>query len=462
MYHWLVWNVLFPLHERVKGHATVEILRAMEAADRLSRSELEQLRADKLRAFIDYCYTHVPYVRARMRERGLSPAQIREPADLAQLPVMTKADVREHAGSLRSDIAGNLSSCSSGGSTGQPLVFELSKRRIASRVACRQRVSRWWGVSAGDPELAIWGSPIEVTRQDRLRGIRDRLLSTRLLSAYELSDSTMCRYLDTIERGGFRQIFAYPSAVSLLCRYAKKQGRNLRRAGVKVVFVTSEVLYPHQRELISETFNCPVANGYGGRDSGFISHECPQGGMHIMADAMIVETVDSNGRPVPPGQAGEIVVTDLYSRELPFLRYVTGDIGVLSNQRCQCGRSLPLFSSIEGRSNDSVVTPDGRIMHGQSLVSLVMEIEGIEQFRIHQKHTDYFHVQIVRNDRFRSDSEDRIRRSWSERLRAPLRITFEYVASIPAERSGKFRHIVSDVSAEQKAPVVEKDGVPIA
>jgi phenylacetate-CoA ligase len=445
MSRWIAWNIVFRLHERVKGHATFRILKDMEAVDRLSPEELRQVESEKLREFIAYCYQHVPYVRARMNETGISPADIRAPEDLALLPVMTKADVRRNREQLRSAIAGRLTPFSSGGSTGEPLIFDLSKRRIASRVACRQRVARWWGLSVGVPELAIWGSPLEVTKQDWLRGVRDRLLSTRLLSAYEMNESTMSRYLDVLETGVWRQIFAYPSTLYLLCLHAQKQGRNLRRAGIRTVFVTSEMLFPYQRERITETFGCPVANGYGGRDSGFIAHECPQGGMHLMADAVITEIVDTQGRPVPPGEPGEIVVTDLYSHEAPFIRYATGDIGVLSQQNCSCGRPLPLLERLDGRANDSIATPDGRFMHGQSVVGLVMEIEGIEQFRIFQKSVERFHIQIVRNENFSPNAEEKIRKTWSDRLRAPLQITFEYPESLPVERSGKFRYIVSEV-----------------
>ena len=449
MHRWLVWNFIFPLQERVKGHPTLAILKEMEQADHLSTVELEELQRKKLREFINYCYAHVSYVRAQMNEAGVAPADIQTPADLVRLPLMRKADVRSHRKELASDIAGKLPSFSSGGSTGEPLVFDLSKRRIASRVACRQRVSRWWGTSVGLSEVALWGSPLELTRQDWIRGLRDRAMATQLLSAYELNDPTMSGYLDVLEKRRFRQIFAYPSAIYLLCRHAFKEGRDLRKLGTQVVFVTSEVLYPHQRDLIVRTFGCSVANGYGGRDSGFIAHECPRGGMHLMADAMVTEIVDAKGQPVPPGESGEIVVTDLYSHEFPFLRYATGDIGSLSAHSCPCGRPLPLLASLEGRSNDSIVTPDGRIMHGQSVVALLMEVEGIEQFRICQKRVDHFHVQIVRNERFREQCETQIRKRWCDRLRAQVDLTFEYVRVFPPERSGKFRHIVSELPVEQ-------------
>ena len=96
MHRWLTWNVLFPLHELVKGHRTFSILHEMEAADCLSWSELQSLRQQKLTGFLQYCHAHVPYVRAAMDARGLRPADIRSVEDLSLLPVMTKADVHEN------------------------------------------------------------------------------------------------------------------------------------------------------------------------------------------------------------------------------------------------------------------------------------------------------------------------------------------------------------------------------
>jgi phenylacetate-CoA ligase len=445
MYRWLVWNVFFRLHEQAKGHSTYRFLREMEAADRLPAGGLEELRRRKLAHLLDYGYLHVPFVKARMTEAGIRPSDIHEPADLRFLPLMRKADVRANRQALRSDAAGKLSSFTTGGSTGDPLIFELAKRRVASRVACRQRTSRWWGVSVGDPELALWGAPVELTRQDAIRNLRDRFLATRLLSAFEMNEATMSRYLDILQAGRYRQVFGYPSALYLLCCHARKEGRNLREAGVRVAFVTGEVLFPHQRELIAESLNCPVANGYGGRDSALIAHECPQGGMHILADAVILEVVDSNGEPVPPGEAGELVITDLYSHEVPFIRYATGDVGVVSQRRCPCGRALPLLERIEGRSNDIIVAPDGRMINSLALIYGVREIEGVEQFRIRQTAVDRFHVELVTNARFSPASEDRIRAAWTQLLRAPLTVTFEHRRELSRDPSGKFRHVVSEV-----------------
>jgi phenylacetate-CoA ligase len=445
MYRRLVRDVLFPLQEWAKGHPTLRMLREMQALELLTVGEVEQFRAARLQELLRYTYSHVPYVRNMMEQAGLEPADIQCPADLGRLPILTKSDIRNNREQLHSRLATKLVLFSTGGSTGAPLLFDLSLARIGAAMACRQRVMRWWDLSVGDREFALWGSPVEVTRQDRLRSLRDKLLRSQLFSAFEMSEAVMSRYLDLLEKHRYRTIFAYPSSIYLLCMHAGKQGRNLRRLGIKTVFVTGEVLFPHQRELISETLNCPVANGYGGRESGFVAHECPQGGMHIMADATIVETVDSSGHTVAEGEPGEIVVTDLNSREAPFIRYATGDIGVLSSRKCPCGRPLPLLEKIEGRTTDFVLAPDGTILHALSVIYILREIEGIEQFRIRQKAVDRFHVQLVRNQRYRFESESRIRDGLRTRLRAPVEVAIEYLPTLPPEPSGKFRQVICEL-----------------
>jgi phenylacetate-CoA ligase len=449
MHRWLVWHVFFPLHEWAKGHPSFRILKDMEATVSFSLPQLEELRARKLRALLEYGWANVPYVQRILREACLSPSDIQGPADLVRLPIMRKADVRKNRDEMRSRIAGKLTSFSTGGSTGEPLLYDLPKERIASWIACRQRIMRWWGLSAGDKEYAIWGSPVEVTRQDRLRTLRDKLLATQLLSAFEMNDETMDRYLGLLLKGDCRTIFSYPSSIYLLCMHARKKGVDLRNTGIKVVFVTGEVLFPHQRAVITETLNCEVGNGYGGRDSGFVCHECPQGSMHIMADATVVEIIDPGGNRVPDGETGEIVVTDLYSREVPFIRYATGDVGALSSKTCSCGRALPLIDKIQGRTTDFIVAPDGTILHALSVIYIIRELDGVAQFRIRQKSVDSLHVQLVTNGQFRPEYESRIREGLRQRLHAPIEVTIEYLPFMPPERSGKFRHVVSEVPIDR-------------
>ena len=225
-------------------------------------------------------------------------------------------------------------------------MFYMGPDRVSHDVAAKWRATRWWGVDIGDPEIVVWGSPIELNAQDRVRQLRDRLLRTELLPAFDMSEANLDRFIERIKARRPKMLFGYPSALAYIARHAERRNERLDGLGIKVAFVTSECLYDHQRQQIEKTFGCRVANGYGGRDAGFIAHECPEGSLHITAEDLVVELVDSEGRVVPAGEPGEIVVTHLATRDFPFLRYRTGDVGVLDDRACACGRGLPTLREV--------------------------------------------------------------------------------------------------------------------
>jgi phenylacetate-CoA ligase len=222
--------------------------------------------------------------------------------------------------------------------------------------------------------------------------------------------------------------------------------------GIRVAFVTSERLYDDQRRDIEQVFGCPVANGYGGRDAGFIAHQCPHGSLHVTAEDIVVEIVGPDGRALPAGQSGEIVVTHLATRDFPFIRYRTGDVGVLDDKPCACGRGLPVLKEIQGRSTDFVVAADGTVMHGLALIYTLRDIPGLRQFKVVQESTALTRVQIVPGPGCDVHAATvRIRRDFAARLGRAVQVHVDVVDAIPAERSGKFRYVVSHVAVPQAA-----------
>jgi phenylacetate-CoA ligase len=217
--------------------------------------------------------------------------------------------------------------------------------------------------------------------------------------------------------------------------------------GIRVAFVTAERLYDDQKALISKTFGCRVANGYGGRDSGFIAHECPEGGMHVTAEDVVLEIVDRNGRSLPHGESGEIVVTHLATEDFPFVRYRTGDIAALDDRKCPCGRGLPLLKDIQGRTTDFVVATDGTVMHGLALVYVLRDTPGIEAFKIIQESLEQTRVLLIPGPGYTQAAGGAIERALKARLGESVRIIVDEVPRIAPERSGKFRYVVSHVDA---------------
>jgi phenylacetate-CoA ligase len=220
--------------------------------------------------------------------------------------------------------------------------------RVSHDVAAKWRATRWWGVDIGDPEIVVWARRSSSARRIVYASCAIRLLRTEILPAFDMSEANLDRFIERIKGQTSEDAVRLPSALAFIARHAEKRNVRLDGLGIRVAFVTSECLYDHQRRQIEKTFGCRVANGYGGRDAGFIAHECPEGSLHITAEDLIVELVDAEGRVVPAGEGGRDRRDAPRDARLPFLRYRTGDVGVLDNRACACGRGLPTLREVQG------------------------------------------------------------------------------------------------------------------
>ncbi|MBL0351986.1 MAG: phenylacetate--CoA ligase family protein [Dechloromonas sp.] len=448
LYTGLVANILFPIQEKLKKHDTLVIRKVMDDSQWWSSDRLEKYRLERLRSMLVKVKKHVPYYRDCFAGLGFKPEEINSLADLQKLPLLTKAIIRTEGDRMKSDIAQGLARFNTGGSSGEPLIFFIGTERVSHDVAAKWRATRWWDVDIGDPEIVVWGSPIELGTQDRVRGIRDKLMRTELMPAFQMNEANLNQFVARIRERHPKMLFGYPSAISHIAAHAKKRGIALNDLGIKVVFCTSERLYDHQREAISSAFACPVANGYGGRDAGFIAHECPAGGMHITAEDIIVEIIDENGSIQPTGIAGEIVVTHLATSDFPFIRYRTGDVGSLSTEKCACGRGLPLLKEIQGRSTDFVIATDGTVMHGLALIYILRDLPGVRSFKVIQESRQLTNVLLVIGPEFQSEMIGKIIEGFKQRLGSSAEIKVQTVENIPPEKSGKYRYVISRI--EQK------------
>ncbi|MDO9315430.1 MAG: AMP-binding protein [Burkholderiaceae bacterium] len=453
LYTAFISKVLFPLHERLKDHSTVAAHRQLEETQWWSADQLLSLQLERLRSLLSEAGRHVPYYRDLFRTQGFDPTQLGSVADLQRLPFLTKPLIRTHVEHLKHAHVRGLARFNTGGSSGEPLIFFIGNERVSHDVAAKWRATCWWGVDIGDPEIVVWGSPIELGSQDRIRALRDRLLRTELLPAFEMSEAKLDGFIAAIRARRPKMLFGYPSALTHIARHAERCGQRMDDLGIKVAFVTSERLYDEQRATISRVFGCPVANGYGGRDAGFIAHECPHGGMHLTTEDVIVEIVDREGKVLPPGQAGEVVVTHLATREYPFIRYRTGDVAVLDDSRCACGRGLPMLREIQGRTTDFVVAADGTVMHGLALIYVLRDLPGLRQFKIIQESQLETRVLLVTDPGFDAALLEDLPRKIRARLGDAVHVAVEQVDDIPPERSGKFRYVVSRVEIASQGEV---------
>jgi phenylacetate-CoA ligase len=441
---------LYRAQEAAMRRPTFALLDEIEQTQWLPRAGIEALQTQRLNQLLAAALAHSPWHAARLRTAGLDGAVEAGAvtlANLARLPTMDKRDARENVEQLVwRGVPGGVFPYTTGGSSGEPLIFHFGRTRQASDAAGRMRARRWWGVEPGEREAYLWGAPVELNKTDRIKTLRDRLVNQLVLNAFAMSPARMDDYLDALQAWRPRCLYGYASSVALLAAHAEARQRRAQWSGLRVICTTGEPLYPHQRELIARVFGAPVANEFGSRDIGFTAHEAPDGQMLLMSESHIVEVMDEAGRAVAPGESGEAVITGLTSAAQPFIRYRTGDVLRFAAEPAAGGQGLHVIAEVSGRQTDFVVAADGRMMHALALIYVLRAAPGIAQFKCIQHTPRNLEVQIVPDARWSDAGREAVIGGLRARLGEPLEIELRLLDAIPPEASGKHRYVVSHVA----------------
>lgn len=427
---------------------TFAYLKELEKSQFLSREEIEVLQFHKLKNLLTLAQQHSPWHAKHISSAGIelnsdTPLTL---SDLQLLPTMDKADALKNRQQIAwMDVPGGAYQYNTGGSSGQPLIFYYGRWRQASDAAGRIRARSWFGVNVGDPEVYLWGAPVELNKTDNIKSIRDRLLNQLVLNAFEMSHENMARYAQAIQVFNPKCIYGYASSIALLAGYIQSNGKKLNIPKLRVVCTTGEPLYPQQRILIQEVFGVPVANEFGSRDIGFTAHESADGQMLLMSESIIMEVLDANGEAVTPGESGEAVLTGLCSDAQPFIRYRTGDIVKLSDQQSSDGKGLHVIDEVSGRTTDFIVKSNGTIMHALAIIYILRAIDGLAEFKFIQHSIDSVEVIYVASPKWDNTAGIQIETELKKRLGDSIQVQMSPVEKIPTEASGKYRYVISHV-----------------
>ncbi|MEJ2645721.1 MAG: phenylacetate--CoA ligase family protein [Gammaproteobacteria bacterium] len=446
----LVKRLVYPLHERILRRATFAYLGDLEQSQWLGRRELEAVQLQKLTGLLAAAREHSPWHAERIAAAGLDlrpggPSVSFD--DLRRLPLMTKADCAANRERMvwRS-VPGGAFRYTTGGSSGEPLVFYFGRERQASDAAGRMRARRWWGVDVGDKEVYLWGAPVELAKTDRIKTLRDRLFNQLVLNAFDMSPQRIDAYIAQLSAFRPRCVYGYASSLALLAARARDRGVDMRSRHLRVVCTTGEPLYPQQRELIESVFGVPAANEFGSRDVGFTAHQSPDGQMLLMSESIILEILDPNGRPVSPGEVGEAVMTGLCSNAQPFIRYRTGDMVRATDESCRSGRGLHVLGEVMGRTTDFVVSADGTVMHALAVIYVLRELDGVAEFKFIQHTPREVEVRVVPAAAWDGEAQQRVVSGLRARLGSEVNVDVRLVDAIAPEASGKHRYVVSHVA----------------
>ena len=424
---------------RMKG-SVVKRLAEYERTQWYSASDIAAYQAQRLEALLQHASQHVPYYRKVI--------QVPRATQLTSLPLLTKDILRKNFDDLQSDDLGSRDWYvnTSGGSTGEPARFIQDESYREQNIALEHLGYRMTGKDIGDPEVRLWGSERDIFKGTI--GMRARVgnwvRNQTFLNAFSMSPETMKGFIEQLNAIRPKVVIAYAQSAYELAQFSVE--RSLPIEGVGAVMTSAGTLYPFMREAISQAFHAPVFNRYGSREVGDIATECDAHlGLHIHMENQVVEILDKDGVPCPPGQMGEIVVTSLHNYAMPLIRYRIGDMGSWLGQECTCGRGSALLREVSGRVVDTFLTKSGKKIDGEYFTHLIYFKNWVSKFQFVQEDLETIKVRIQKCDepvaRDLQEIEDKVRVVMGD----DCKVEFEFVDEIPASSSGKYRYTISRV-----------------
>jgi len=409
--------------------------------------QVVQAQWGRLSELLDHAYDTVPFYRARFDEAGVAPEHMRSVGDLARLPVLTKDDLRRHEEELISTAypPDQRWRNQSGGSTGMPVAFWQCREYLDRSGAARYYADRMAGYRPGRRYLILWGADADSKHFTGPRAwVRNRLRNIRFVNMFALSPRALRNCLRLIERWQPQFIRGYATSVALVSRAMPEQ--RMHPPVPRGIVTSAEVLTRDDRVAIRTAWGASVFDRYGCREVSVIAQQCrKRGGLHCFEFDNYVEIVDDEGRPLPPGEIGRVVVTNLHNHAMPLIRYDLGDLGSLAEGECECGLAWRRLERIVGRRGSLVVSPAGKLLHGEFFSHLFYGAGGVRRFRVIQRDRTHLEIAVVAGEGWTEDSEKRLLQALHEQGDPAFEVKFESVPALEPGASGKYEFVRSEV-----------------
>lgn len=437
----IVRHVTAPLYARRDGYSYRQHLRELETSQWRLSGQIAALQQERLLALLDFAYRDNEFYRARMQAADMVPSDITTAADLACLPLLTKDDIRAAGGTLFSQgySASNTLHTRTGGSTGVPLHVYVDKEAMNWKFAATWRHNGWAGWRQGDKVAAVWGDTEHALSWKAWlrRNLQERAiyLDTLKFSDNKLRDfhAQMREFRPTVMMGHAHSVYQFAA----FCRR-----HQLRVPKLSGVVTTAMTLLGHERQCIEDAFECRVFNRYGCEELSIIASESSaHDGMHAFSEGLIFEYL-----PTEVDGEFELVVTDLFNRAMPMIRYAIGDVVRKASGPCPVGMGLERIAGVSGRTADFLYRVDGTPVFGISILdTYIIHIPGIKQAQIVQESLERFVVNIVPDENYSEVTATEVRHVLEQQFGTSVTIDVEPVAALPQTERGKYRFSICNI-----------------
>jgi len=366
------------------------------------------------------------------------------------IPVMTKRDLQQPLinrlsnGFSKKNIYLNKTS----GSSGDPFIFAKDKFCHALTWAGFMDRYNWFDLDFNTSKQArFYGIPLNKKGYYKER-FKDILGKRYRFSVFDLSDAQLEKTLAMFKTNNFDYINGYTSAIVQFAKYLERKNLILRTIcpSLKACIVTSEMLFEDDKTLLETTFGVDVINEYGAAELGLIAFQNKQNEWLVNSEDLFVEILDEKDKVLPYGEEGRVVITSLYNKAHPFIRYDLGDIAMLSKKSTL---EKPILEKLIGRTNNIVVLPSGKRAAGLTFYyvtkTVIEDNANVKEFIIEQLKIDTFKISYTSEVELSFKKIKDINNAIETYLESGLNIIFERKTTIQRSKSGKLKQFTSYV-----------------
>lgn len=423
-------HLLLPASDLIGGQRVAHYMRFLHRSRQWSTEQLRSFQLQRLRHLLQYASERVPFYREWFSQSGMQPDDFRSLGDLRQLPIVSKALMREV--SVEQFWADGYSArqrltCRSSGSTGQPFTYYTTREAYSINQA--SKILSWYdhGYRLGDPYMKIANSQ----RSSRLKRWQDILNNCEYIHFDSLDDASLCAILQKINKAKPSVIRSYPSPLFLLACYEQQHGVLKHRP--HHIMTTGAALTAAYRDVIESVFQCEVVDAYSCEGTPNTYELSPRGGYRTEELYAIAELLDEKGNPISEGTA-RIVSTDLWNSAMPFLRYDTGDIAELRSGR---------IIRIVGRECETILNVNGKKITTNNLDKYFAHLSpAVLAYRMVHHQDDSVTLQLEVGASFTDALLSQLRSYWSALLLQPVNI--EILEHLPLMHNNKYLTIINE------------------
>ncbi|PWK20593.1 phenylacetate-CoA ligase [Xanthomarina spongicola] len=431
---------LFDLTLKFNGFPIKKAEIALEGIQQINEDVFEVYINEKKQAIVDFHLKNNSFYKELAKD-AIS-------LDWNSIPVMTKRDLQQtldkrlSKGFTRKNVYINKTS----GSSGDPFVFAKDKFCHALTWALIKNRFGWYGLDFNSSKQArFYGIPLDKKSYYKER-FKDVLSKRYRFSVFDLSDKAFHKYLTVFKSSKFDYINGYTSSIIQFAKFLERQNLNLKTIcpTLKACIVTSEMLFENDKVLMETQFGIPVINEYGASELDLIAFQDPNNNWLVNSETLLVEILDKNNNVLPLGQEGRVVITSLYNKAHPFIRYDIGDIGILSTQSTF---KKPILEKLIGRTNDIAILPSGKKAAGLTfyyITKSIIEDDGnVKEFVIEQHKKNTFIIKYVSLYELSVEKMKLISKEMEQYLEKGLHIDFERKHQLERSKSGKLKQFSS-------------------